>query len=73
MKLSYRLVHESNHYLAECIESDVMGEGKSSKEAVAALRAALAERMFRPDAVAPPSQPSDTTIELVLVDGQRAV
>jgi hypothetical protein len=55
MKFTYRLIKDANGYLAECVESDVAGEGKSSKEAVESLRTALEERMLRPDAVAPPA------------------
>lgn len=68
MKLHYRLVRDANGYLAECVESDAMGEGKTAKEAVTSLRKLLEDRMFRPDAVAPPPEPDDATIELVLAD-----
>jgi len=74
MKLHYRLIKDANGYLAECVESDAMGEGKSAKDAVESLRKALEERMFRPDAVAPPPEPEDTRVELVLASdrGDRA-
>ena len=74
MKLHYRLIKDANGYVAECVESDAMGEGKSAKDAIASLHKALEERMFRPDAVAPPPEPEDTSIELVLASdrGDRA-
>lgn len=66
MRFSYRMVREDDGYFAECIESDVAGEGSTAAEAVASLRTALEERLLRPDAVAPPSSPSSrTTIDLV--------
>ena len=68
MRFSYRLLRDARGHVAECVESDAAGEGKSEEEAVASLRTSLEERMFRPDAVAPPARPTDETIELVLVD-----
>ena len=66
MKLHYRLIRDANGWTAECVESDALGEGRSAKEAVATLRQMLEERMLRPDAVAPPPEGEQTTIELVL-------
>ncbi len=71
MRFSYRLIQDKNGYVAECCESEVAGEGKTAKEAVGALRTSLEERMFRPDAVAPPRDATKDTIELVLADGER--
>ena len=68
MKLHYRLIKDANGFLAECGESDAMGEGKTAKDAVASLKTLLEERMFRPDAVAPPPETKDANIELVLAD-----
>lgn len=72
MRFSYRLVRDQRGFLAECIETEAAGEGKTAPAAVESLRGLLQERMFRPDAVAPPSEPvSGATIELVLTeDGQ---
>jgi hypothetical protein len=69
MRLTYRLVREGPGFLAECLESDAAGEGPTEAAAVESLRRALAERMLRPDAVAPPPTPTETTIELVRVAG----
>lgn len=68
MKFSYRLIRDKSGFVAECVESEAAGEGKTAKDAVEALRRSLEERMFRPDAVAPPSRPADGTIELVLAE-----
>lgn len=68
MRLHYRLIEDANGYVAECVESDAMGEGKSAKDAIAALRTVLEERMFRPDAVAPPAELDEPEIELVRTD-----
>ena len=68
MRFSFRLIRDRTGFVAECVESDAAGEGKTAKEAVSALREALEERMFRPDAIAPPSRPPPGTIELVLAD-----
>lgn len=68
MKLHYRLIKDANGFVAECVESDAMGEGKTSKEALASLEKSLRERMLRPDAVAPPPENEDVKIELVLAD-----
>ena len=56
MQFSYRLLKDTRGYLAECSEVEAAGEGKSVREAVECLREALAERMFRSDAIAPPSE-----------------
>lgn len=68
MRFTYRVVRDKNGYLAECVESEAAGEGKSENEAVESLRKSLEERMFRPDAVAPPSSPAGGEIELVLAE-----
>jgi hypothetical protein len=72
MRFSYRLIRDKNGFLAECVESEAQGEGKTAKDAVDSLRVSLEERMFRPDAVAPPSRPTESTIELVLADDASA-
>ena len=41
MKFTYRLQKEQSGWLAECVESDAMGEGKTEMEAVASLRESL--------------------------------
>ncbi len=66
MKFTYRLQKEQSGWLAECVESDAMGEGKTEMEAVASLRESLEERMFRPDAVAPPPEAPHAPIVLEL-------
>lgn len=65
MRFTYRVVRDADGYLAECVESEAAGEGKTEKAAVESLRKSLEERMFRPDAVAPPSKPTGGEIELV--------
>jgi len=66
MKFTYHLIKDANGYLAQCVESEAAGEGKTSKEALESLRVSLEERMFRPDAVAPPSETEHSVIELEL-------
>jgi hypothetical protein len=66
MKFTYHLIKDANGYVAQCVEAEAAGEGKSSKEAVASLRVSLEERMFRPDAVAPPPETPHSAIELEL-------
>ncbi|MBX3261365.1 MAG: hypothetical protein KIS78_25165 [Labilithrix sp.] len=68
MKFTYRLIRDKDGFVAECVESEAAGEGKTAKDAVESLRRSLEERMFRPDAVAPPSQPPRGVIELTLAD-----
>lgn len=73
MRFSYRLTREKGGFLAACVESDALGEGATEKDAVASLRQALEERMFRPDAVAPPSDRADGSIELVRADEAKVI
>lgn len=68
MQFTYRLIRERGGYLAECIESEAAGEGKSPREAIESLRRSLHERMFRPDAIAPPPSSVETRIELTLTE-----
>lgn len=65
MRFTYRLTEDTSGWLAQCVESDAAGEGKSREAAVASLRTAIEERMFRPDAVAPPPEAGHAPIELV--------
>jgi len=64
MKFTYRLISADGGWLAECVETDAAGEGATEDAAVASLRKAIEERMFRPDAIAPPSSPTRAAIEL---------
>jgi hypothetical protein len=64
MRFTYRLVRDANGWIAECVEADAMGEGKTERDAVASLKKALEERMFRPDAVAPPPSQPRPSIDL---------
>jgi hypothetical protein len=66
MKFTYRLSEDASGWLAECVESEAAGEGKTSAEAVRSLAVSLEERMLRPDAVAPPTSAEPSTIELEL-------
>jgi hypothetical protein len=66
MKLAYRLSYEAGRCVAECLEADVEGEGRTEAEAVESLRLAL-EDLFRPDAVAPPSRVPEHRFDLVRV------
>jgi hypothetical protein len=68
MRFSYRLIRDQGGFLAECMESEAVGEGRTAKDAIESLRKALEDRMLRPDAVAPPSRPTETVIELVLTE-----
>lgn len=69
MRFTYRLVREKDGFVAECFESEAAGEGKTEALAVESLRKVLEERMFRPDAVAPPPKAppgaNGSAIELV--------
>lgn len=67
MRFTYRLMQDAGTWVAECLEADAEGEGKTESEAIDSLRKALEEHMFRPDAVAPPSRPTQPTIDLVRV------
>ncbi|HEY8076217.1 MAG TPA: hypothetical protein VIF62_18960 [Labilithrix sp.] len=67
MRFAYRVVVDAESVIAECLEADVEGVGKTEKEAVESLRSALAEHMLRPDAVAPPPSAPRETIDLVRV------
>ena len=71
MTFTYRLVQSGAGFLAECIESTAAGEGPTATAAVEALQKALEERMFRPDAVAPPPEAADSPIELVPAEEPR--
>lgn len=64
MKFTYELTQDANGWVAECVESDAVGEGKTADAAVTSLRKSLEERMFRPDAVAPPPDEEHAPIEL---------
>ncbi|MDB4944911.1 MAG: hypothetical protein JWP97_4445 [Labilithrix sp.] len=64
MNFTYRLQKETSGWLATCVESDAMGEGPTEEAAIGSLREALEERMFRPDAVAPPAEETKGTIDL---------
>jgi hypothetical protein len=65
MRFTYRITRDGAVYVAECVETDAAGEGKTADDAVRSLRTSLEERMFRPDAVAPPANPARAPIELL--------
>jgi hypothetical protein len=64
--LTYRVERdeEDGQFWAECVELDVAGEGESEDAAVRSLRELLLERLFRPDAVAPPAMTPVESLEL---------
>lgn len=66
MKLTYRLQKTASGWYAECVESDAAGEGATEEEALQSLRTSIEERMFRPDAVAPPPEIERSVVELEL-------
>lgn len=70
MRFSYRLTKEASGFVAECVEADAAAEARTREGAVEALRRALEERMYRPDAIAPPSHPNADRIDLVLVNAE---
>jgi hypothetical protein len=63
---TYRLERddEDGQFWAECVELDIAGEGSDEKAAVDSLRELLEERLYRPDAVAPPAAEPLMRIEL---------
>jgi hypothetical protein len=65
MRFSYRVVDDGASVVAECVEADCAGTGRTEADAVESLRELLAERMLRAEAVAPPSKPPRAQIELV--------
>jgi hypothetical protein len=65
MRFTYRITRDAGAYVAECVETDAAGEGKTIDAAVQSLRTSLEERMFRPDAVAPPATAARAPIELL--------
>lgn len=67
MKVSAVLTQTSELWLAECEEVDRTGEGRTPEEAIASLRQELRE-YFDVEAVAPPAQRVQETIEIVIVD-----
>ncbi len=67
MRFAYRVVVDDESVVAECLDADVEGEGKTESEAVESLRKALEEHLTRPDAVAPPSKAPREKIDLVRV------
>lgn len=73
MRMSYRLIRDRTGFIADCLEADAAGEGKTAEEAVECLRQELKERMDRPDAIAPPSHPAEVDIELVLADDRASL
>jgi hypothetical protein len=64
MSFTYRLQQAEGKSLAHCIENGTEAFGETDAAAVAALRAALEEKMGRSEAVAPPTQPESPRVEL---------
>jgi hypothetical protein len=62
---TYRLLRDGGAIVAECVEVDCAASGATEDEAVASLKDALAERMLRPEAVAPPPSGPSARIDLV--------
>jgi predicted RNase H-like HicB family nuclease len=67
MRVSAVLTQDDDVWLAYCEEVDRTGEGRTADEAVASLREALRE-YFDVEAVAPPKDPPDQAIEIIVVD-----
>jgi hypothetical protein len=54
-------------YVAECLDLEGSGEGKTQDQALASLRRSIEEREV-PEAVAPPEETRAPPIEIVVVD-----
>ena len=57
MNFTYRMTNIGDEFTADCLEFEATGVGKTAELAIESLRRLLAERVLRPDAVAPPSHP----------------
>ncbi len=58
--------------LAKCLDLEASGEGTTREQALASLRAAVEERLTI-EAVAPPREGPELTIEIVVVEGDPEV
>jgi hypothetical protein len=68
MRFYVRLVRDSDGWIAGNESSDDVGRGATREEALAELKAVLADRFGRVEAVAPPSRPRmNPTIDLVVL------
>ena len=68
VRYTYRVGKGDGGVVAECLETDVVGEGPTPEDAVEALRGGLHDRLVSPDAVAPPSVPGRHRVVLVEAD-----
>lgn len=64
-RYTYRVTPSDGRFFAECLEMEAEAEGKTRDSAVAALKAAICERMSASDAVAPPAKAVPATVELI--------
>jgi hypothetical protein len=67
MKVTAVLTQTSGRWLAHCEEVDLAGEGDTPDQAVASLRDALREYFGHAEAVAPPSEQPESSIEIELI------
>jgi hypothetical protein len=68
VRYTFRIEQAPGTVYAECLEAEVMGEGRTREEAVESLRDALRVRLQAPDAVAPPSVADRHRVVLVEAD-----
>jgi hypothetical protein len=60
----YRSQRTGEGVVVSCVEMNLAADGPTHAKALEALRTAMAERLSRPEAVAPPSHPTPVQIEL---------
>jgi hypothetical protein len=68
MRYTAKLTRSRSGYCAQCIEIEATGEGETPQAAVESLRAELHDRLDHVEGVAPPSQPTPTVLEIVVLE-----
>ena len=70
MQVTATIRREKDGFVATCLESSVVGEGRTPDEALQTLREGLLEQL-RAEAVAPPSGAAEISLDIVLEEPAR--
>lgn len=68
MRYTARLNRTSSGFVAQCVETEALGEGSTKEGALQSLRTELEDQLSHVEGMAPPPEPTTISVDLLVVD-----
>jgi hypothetical protein len=72
MLYTARLSYVPPDYVADCVEIDATGQGRTRGAAIDSLRAELADRVGHVEGMAPPARTTQVEIEILVIEEEAS-